>query len=50
MAAGDPRAKDIFLDAAELGGEERERFVQEACRGEPELLERVRALLAAHES
>ena len=48
MAGLADRAKELFLDALELSDQERGAFVDEGCRGDPELRERVDALLAAH--
>ena len=41
------RAKEVFLDALDLKGAEREAFVAEACAGDDALRQRVDALLAA---
>ena len=50
MATWNPRANDIFLDAREVRDPAaRSAMVDEACRGEPELRDQVRALLAAGE-
>ena len=43
------RAKELFLDAAELPDAERSAFLAEACAGDARLEERVRKLLGAHE-
>ncbi len=40
------RLSEIFDRAVELSGHERERFLTEACTGQPELREAVEALLA----
>ncbi len=46
----DPRrAKDVFGRAVELPDAQRERYLVDACRGEPAVEERVRELLVAHE-
>jgi serine/threonine protein kinase/tetratricopeptide (TPR) repeat protein len=39
---------DIFIEALEHNGRTRATFLADACAGDPELLERVTALLAAH--
>ena len=41
------RAKELFLDAAELPEDQREAFLGRECAGDAVLLERVKALLAA---
>ena len=41
------RAKELFLEAVELPEEEREAFLEKECAGDTDLLERVRALIAA---
>jgi eukaryotic-like serine/threonine-protein kinase len=41
-----PRIKVIVADALDLPLAERDRFIEAACGGEPELLEQVRRLLA----
>ena len=42
------RAEDIFGDALEHTGTKRDRFVEDACAGDPTLLGEVKSLLAAH--
>lgn len=42
--------EDLFDAALERPAEERERYVIEACAGDAEMLEEVRALLAGHEN
>jgi serine/threonine-protein kinase len=42
------RADEIFGDALELNGDDRDRFVDAACAGDTALLAEVRSLLAAH--
>src|SRR5262245_40803750 len=50
MATWNPRANDVFLDALDIRDPaERAAFVDNACRGEPELREQVQALLDASE-
>lgn len=44
------KIKQIFSEALELEGSERERFVEDACGNDKVLLNEVRSLLAAHES
>ncbi len=41
------RAKELFLEAVELPEEEREAFLEKECAGDTDLIERVRALIAA---
>src|SRR5438046_1754692 len=41
--------KRIFLAALEASSARREEYLQEACAGDSELLERVRELLSAHQ-
>jgi serine/threonine-protein kinase len=44
------RARDIFLEAVEIAApEQRARYLEAACAGDPDLRRRVDALLAAHE-
>lgn len=43
----DDRVQQIFTGAIELEGEARDRFVAEACAGDPELLAQVGSLLAS---
>jgi hypothetical protein len=50
MAPRTARARDIFLDAVEIGSPEpRSAFLEEACAGNDELRRRVEALIEAHE-
>jgi len=42
------RAKDLFARASDMGGPQRESFLDAACRGQPGLREEVESLLAAH--
>jgi serine/threonine protein kinase/tetratricopeptide (TPR) repeat protein len=45
-----PKARDIFLEAVEIGSpEQRATYLNTACAGDRELRRRVEALLAAHE-
>ncbi len=44
-----PDLKSIFLQALDLCGERRTAFINEACRDQPQLRQRVDALLYAHE-
>jgi hypothetical protein len=46
-AAPDP--KDIFLDALDVPLPRREEFIRKACNANPDALEHVRRLLAAHD-
>jgi serine/threonine-protein kinase len=39
------KARSIFFEAIRLGSDERDRFVNKACAGDPELLAEVRSLL-----
>jgi serine/threonine protein kinase len=41
------RIEEIFLDAADLSGDERERFLTTACRGDDALRQEVESLIAA---
>jgi tetratricopeptide (TPR) repeat protein/serine/threonine protein kinase len=42
--------KAVFVDALALpGGKERDAYLQEACAGDPQLVGRLRELLAAHD-
>lgn len=41
--------KKIFSNAIELEGEEREKYIREACKNDPHLMEEVQSLLAAHD-
>jgi hypothetical protein len=43
------RAQDIYLQAIELDGAERDAFVRDACQGDEELLVEVRRLLDAED-
>jgi len=43
------RLKEIFAQAVEIQGEERDKYIAEACRGDPGLLQEVRVLLAGDE-
>ena len=43
------RLKEVFAEAVDKEGEERERFLSAACAGDPGLLEEVQALLAGDE-
>jgi serine/threonine protein kinase/Tfp pilus assembly protein PilF len=48
MPGWDPEANDLFLRAREIGvPEDRQRFLDEACAGKPELRARVDGLLRA---
>jgi len=48
MSANSDRIIELFSQAkAKAAGEERERFVAEACEGDPELLEQVESILHA---
>jgi non-specific serine/threonine protein kinase/serine/threonine-protein kinase len=42
------RVKDVFSAASALTDAERRRYLEEACRGDPELLAEIDSLLAAH--
>lgn len=44
------KIKQIFSDALEREGSERETFVEDACGNNKKLLDEVRSLLAAHEN
>jgi len=44
------KAKQIFSEALELEGEEREEFVRSQCEGQPGLYEEIMSLLRAHET
>jgi hypothetical protein len=44
------RIEDIFVEATELDSpEERAAYLDEACKGDPDVRQRVEALLAAHD-
>lgn len=43
------RIEEVFFSALERSGDERQQFVEEACGNDPDLLERVRRLLEAHD-
>lgn len=43
------RAKAIFLAALDREASQRDRFLVAVCSGDPELLDRVRGLIAAHD-
>lgn len=43
-----PSAKDLFLDALELEGTERDQLLDRTYQVDPEMSQRVRALLASH--
>lgn len=47
MRRQDP--KDIFLDALDVPRPRRDDFVRSACAADPDALEQVRRLLAAHD-
>src|SRR2546421_700081 len=50
MNADPDRIKDIFSQALEKGAaSERENYLAEACKGDPELRQQVDSLLQAHE-
>src|SRR5262245_3543503 len=50
MASQTTRARDIFLDAVEIGSPgARAAFLDDACAGDGELRRRVEALIEAHE-
>src|SRR5262245_12388207 len=50
MSANSDRIIEVFSQAkAKAAGEERERFLAEACQNEPELREQVESLLRADE-
>jgi eukaryotic-like serine/threonine-protein kinase len=42
--------KKIFSNAIELEGEQREKYIREACKNNPHLMEEVQSLLAAHDT
>jgi eukaryotic-like serine/threonine-protein kinase len=42
--------KRIFSKAIELEGEEREKYLEKACKDKPELLDEVLSLIEAHDS
>ena len=44
------KAKQIFSEALELEGEEREEFLRSQCEGQPGLYEEIMSLLRAHET
>lgn len=44
------RLKEIFAEALDRQGVERDRLVERACEGDPELLREARRLLASHEA
>ena len=46
-AVWNPQANDVFLEALEQPGDEREAFVERACSGNEQLLDQVRSLLTA---
>src|SRR5262245_54277677 len=46
MTPDPDRVASIFMAAADLTGEDRRRYLAEACRGEAEVLREVEALLA----
>ncbi|MGC4052794.1 MAG: protein kinase [Paludibaculum sp.] len=48
MAADWESEKDIFYDALALAGEERNVFLEKACRGDTQLREEIERLLAYH--
>ena len=49
----DPRRQkqiqEIYIKAAEMLSAERAAFVQDACKGDPSLLEQVESILAWHD-
>ncbi len=50
MGSGpDRRLEALFAEALERRPEERQRFIEEACRGAPELVPELEELLAAHD-
>ena len=47
MKAKWKKAKEIFAAAAELDPESRTRYVEEACKGDPDLLDEISSLLSS---
>ena len=50
MSESSDREAQIFGDALALPAEERQRFIEEACRGDDELRKRIEGLVLAYES